>query len=318
MPAPVESSKKRKSVKNGGAPSKRRAVAEEDTFAETLSKIQELENQITESRKHYNNIATLISMLNVEPSAKEPELAVAVSLCRVFSRLIAAGNLTESNRAAENEKIIVAWLKERCLEYQRALMAIMREADPTSQITALTLAMRLVKERITHIPGADNNIWATLFKDIVTAVVEANNGQDLQTEFVSKFVKEFEDVRFFTFVQLAYVNFPSSLDNPPNALDLTNHQAVNMPTCEEAPKPLTLSSRSSPPATMPPPPTTNLNPSSSPARPKPSNSTPSTPTRNEPRKHGSPSCETTSPKRNERTSSASWSTTSSPGSADPS
>jgi U3 small nucleolar RNA-associated protein 19 len=99
-------------------------------------------------------------------------------------------------------------LKERCLEYQRALMAIMREADPSSQITALTLAMRLVKERITHIPGADNNIWATLFKDIIEAIVEANNGQDLQAEFVTKFVKEFEDVRFFTFVQLAYVDFP--------------------------------------------------------------------------------------------------------------
>lgn len=137
MPAPVEvsSSKKRKSSKNGGAPSsKRRAVAEENDFAETLSTIQELENQIAESRKYYNNIATLISMLNVERSAAKPELAVAVSLCRVFSRLIAAGNFIETSRAAENEKIVVAWLKERCLEYQAALMAIMRQADTTSQV----------------------------------------------------------------------------------------------------------------------------------------------------------------------------------------
>lgn len=137
MPAPVEmtSSKKRKSSKNGGAPSsKRRAVAEEDDFAETLSTIQELENQIAESRKYYNNIATLISMLDVEKSAKKPELAVAVSLCRVFSRLIAGGNFTETSRAAENEKIVVAWLKERCLEYQAALMAIMCEANNESKV----------------------------------------------------------------------------------------------------------------------------------------------------------------------------------------
>lgn len=137
MPAPVEvsSSKKRKSSKNGGAPSsKRRAVAEQDDFAETLSTIQELENQIAESRKHYNNIATLISMLNVENSAKKPELAVAVSLCRVFSRLMATGNFIETSHAAENEKIVVAWLKERCLEYQAALVAIVREADTASQV----------------------------------------------------------------------------------------------------------------------------------------------------------------------------------------
>lgn len=140
MPAILDasSSKKRKSTKNAGAPSsKRRAVAEEDGFAETLSKVQELENQVAESRKYYNNIATLISMLNVDQSAKKPELAVAVSLCRVFSRLMAAGNLSESSRDAENEKIVVAWLKERCSEYQRALLSIIREADTTSQVSAM-------------------------------------------------------------------------------------------------------------------------------------------------------------------------------------
>jgi U3 small nucleolar RNA-associated protein 19 len=208
MPAAVDASKKRKSSKNAGAPSKRRAVAEDD-FADTLSTIEKLENEIAESRKHYNNIATLISMLNVDKSAKNPDLAVAVSLCRVFSRLMAAGTFTESSRAAENEKIVTAWLKERCLEYQRALLVIMREGDTTSQITALTLSMRIIKERITHIPGADNNVWSTNFKDIVEAVIEAQDGQDLQTEFITKFLKEFEDVRYYAFGQISYVTlFP--------------------------------------------------------------------------------------------------------------
>ncbi|OOQ89907.1 putative ribosome biogenesis protein Noc4 [Penicillium brasilianum] len=205
MPATVDSSssKKRKSTKIAGAPSKRRAVAEEDGFAETLSKVQELENQIAESRKYYNNIATLISMLNVEPTAKKPELAVAVSLCRVFSRLMAAGNLSESSRDAENEKIVVAWLKERYSEYQRALLSIIREADTTSQVTALTLSMRLVKEYITHIPGADSRIWSGLFKDVIEALVEAQDGEEVRAEFVTKFMKEYEDIRYQTFAQIA-------------------------------------------------------------------------------------------------------------------
>jgi U3 small nucleolar RNA-associated protein 19 len=155
MPATVDtsSSKKRKSTKNAGAPSKRRAVAEEDSLAETLSKVQELETQIAESRKYYNNIATLISMLNVEQSAKKPELAVAVSLCRVFSRLMAAGNLSESSRDAENEKIVVAWLKERCLEYQRALLSIIREADTTSQVGANLVGYPFVRAPLIRILG---------------------------------------------------------------------------------------------------------------------------------------------------------------------
>ncbi|KAA8648474.1 hypothetical protein EYZ11_002028 [Aspergillus tanneri] len=207
MVAPTEivtSSKKRKNFKEGGIPSsKRRAVAEtEDTDA--MAKIQQLEDQISESRKYYNNIAILISMLNVDVKGTKPNLAVAVSLCRVFGRLMAGGDLSETNRAAENEKIVVAWLKERLREYQRALIAIMRESDPSSQITALTLCMRLIHERAAHLPGDDTQVWTSgLFKSVVEAVVEARNGQALQCEFIDKFAKEYEDVRYHMFSQLS-------------------------------------------------------------------------------------------------------------------
>lgn len=135
---PNNASKKRKksskeAVEQAVPSSKRRAVASDQT-EDDQAKIEELEAQIAESRKYYNNIATLISMLNVGDSSRQPNLAVAVSLCRVFCRLIAGGNLKEPNRATEQEKIIVAWLKERCQEYQKALLDIIREADPSSQV----------------------------------------------------------------------------------------------------------------------------------------------------------------------------------------
>jgi U3 small nucleolar RNA-associated protein 19 len=137
MPTAIDKtagSKKRKSTKENGVPSsKRRAVAENES-TESMARILELEEQISESRKHYNNIATLISMLSKDGSGINPDLAVAVSLCRVFSRLIAGGNLTEASNAAENEKIVVAWLRERCREYQRLLVSIMRESDASSQV----------------------------------------------------------------------------------------------------------------------------------------------------------------------------------------
>jgi U3 small nucleolar RNA-associated protein 19 len=137
MPAPTvgaTSSKKRKSLKESGVPSsKRRAVAEDDS-ADVMAGVLQLEEQISESRKHYNNIAKLISMLNVDENATNPNLAIAVSLCRVFSRLIAGGDLIETNRAAENEKIIAAWLRERCREYQKALSAILHEGDTSAKV----------------------------------------------------------------------------------------------------------------------------------------------------------------------------------------
>ncbi|GFN20081.1 hypothetical protein AtubIFM55763_010921 [Aspergillus tubingensis] len=205
MPAPTTAavtSKKRKNVKSSAVPSsKRRAVAEIES-PNAIADIQQLEDQISESRKYYNNIATLISMLNVDGSSK-PNMAVAVALCRVFSRLIAGGNLTETSRAAENEKIIVAWLKERCREYQKLLLSIIRECDSSSQISALTLCLCLINERATHLPGDNTQEWTSgLFKGVFEAVVEAQNGQAVLSEFIEK-AKEFEDVRYYTFMQLA-------------------------------------------------------------------------------------------------------------------
>ncbi|KAJ5765715.1 hypothetical protein N7520_005274 [Penicillium odoratum] len=198
MPAAVDASKKRKSSKNAGAPSKRRAVA--DDVADTPSTIEKLEKEIAESPSKLNNIVTLFKMLNVEESAKNPNLAVAVSLCRIFSRLMAAGDFTTSSRATPEEKKRTEWIRSTCLNYMDRLVDIMREADATSQTTALALSMRMIKARITHVPADEGVAWSNNFKSIVEAVIE---NQDLHTEFITKFLKGYEDVRYYTFGHIA-------------------------------------------------------------------------------------------------------------------
>lgn len=67
--------------------------------------------------------------------------------------------------------------------------------------------MRLVNVRATHIPEAEVQVWTTgLFQSVFDAVVEAENAQSIRTEFVEKFVKEFDDVRFYTFQKISYVS----------------------------------------------------------------------------------------------------------------
>lgn len=67
--------------------------------------------------------------------------------------------------------------------------------------------MRLVGEQVTHIPSADSYVWSPgLFKNVFEAVIEAPEGQALQAEFIEKFVKAYEDVRFHTFARISYVN----------------------------------------------------------------------------------------------------------------
>lgn len=63
--------------------------------------------------------------------------------------------------------------------------------------------MRLVKETISHIAGAESSTWSGLFKDIIEALVEAQDGEEVRGEFVTKFMKQYEDVRYHTFAQIA-------------------------------------------------------------------------------------------------------------------
>jgi U3 small nucleolar RNA-associated protein 19 len=126
------SKKRKKEGKTRSEPAvKRRAVS--GTKDDEQSKIQQLEDQIAESRKYYNNIVTLLSMLNVETPGESPNISVAVSLCRVFSRLLAGGHLNTPKGASEQDLILVAWLKERYQDFQNALVIIIRNGDCAAQ-----------------------------------------------------------------------------------------------------------------------------------------------------------------------------------------
>lgn len=60
--------------------------------------------------------------------------------------------------------------------------------------------------RATHIPEAEVQVWTSgLFQTIFEALVEAEDGETVRSEFVEKFVKEYDDVRFYTFQKIAYV-----------------------------------------------------------------------------------------------------------------
>lgn len=67
--------------------------------------------------------------------------------------------------------------------------------------------MRLVNMRATHIPEAEIQVWTTgLFQSIFEAVVEAEDGDSVRREYIEKFLLEYDDVRFYTFQKLSYVN----------------------------------------------------------------------------------------------------------------
>lgn len=166
----------------------------EDPQTEILT----LESQIIESRRHYNNIATLIQSAQKYETDNETATLSSVALCRVFSRLIATGDMAKSKEMTESETVILKWLKERYREYTELLLGgYLKSERAEMQSVGLTLLMRLVKEES---KAQKEYSWkhGPLTK-IVETLLYLPEHDIIRDEFVEKYCKSFDDIRLYTF-----------------------------------------------------------------------------------------------------------------------
>ncbi|KAF2088068.1 nucleolar complex protein-like protein [Saccharata proteae CBS 121410] len=204
--------KKRKRVGDAGVPEKAqkagvkpksRTKATATDSDDAQSHVLLLENQILESRRHYNNIATLVSMAKEEDTAGETAITAAVALCRVFCRLMAAGNMVKSHGLSDQETMIVKWLKERYQESIDVLVCFLHGKNPVRHSTAMTLLMRLVKEEVAGQKGQGDQAWRQgVFLKLVHALLDSEESGLARDEFLENFVEEYDDVRFYTLVAI--------------------------------------------------------------------------------------------------------------------
>ena len=198
---PDEGSRKRK--RNGYLPpadvhSKRCSV---DDYR---SEILQLEDNILGSRRQYNSIPELLAL------AREPEGGVGrqqfavVALCRIFCRLMAVGSMTRTGAEAENDAVILRWLRERYADYQAIILNILGSGDFERQTAALTLSMQLVKEEASNMKLDEHRLWKSgVFPGVVRALVIARSDDRIREQFIKDFVEEYDDIRFYTFSVLA-------------------------------------------------------------------------------------------------------------------
>ena len=180
--------------------SEKLALESPESAHDIHSEILLLENGILDSRKNYNSIATLLGHMKVQSTSDDRDTVAAIALYRVFCRLMVLGNLTKNADAFAAEITVVQWLRERLQEYEQALLHFLQSADPTKQNTALTLLMRLVQEKTTHLGLSEDIVWRSgLFQSIVQELVASKYGAPAIDEFVEKYVMEYDDVRYHTF-----------------------------------------------------------------------------------------------------------------------
>jgi U3 small nucleolar RNA-associated protein 19 len=176
--------------------SRRKSLSEDgdDPQAEIL----QLEAQILESRKHYNNIATLLKLARQPDAENEAPILAVVALCRIFSRLLATGDMAKSKGMGEAEAVIASWLKERYKEFQDVLFKdFLQSGLPPKQSVALTLLMRLVQEESKH--DKNYNVKNGPLLKLVETLLFLPADDPNREEFAEKYFKQFDDIRYHTF-----------------------------------------------------------------------------------------------------------------------
>lgn len=206
---------KEKSKKRAKSESESESEAESDESNDPQAEILLLENEILESKKHYNNITKLIQIAGTQEDEPEAATLACVALCRVFVRLLSAGAFAFRPGQAEKEKVVVQWLRERYLEYKGVLASLLEEEDLAS--TALTLAMRCLKAEAQHFTEKEEYTFPHAFIEQIVRALLASDSDDVRVEFIEKYLTEYDDIRFFTLKAVKYV-YRSSRD----FLDLRN------------------------------------------------------------------------------------------------
>ncbi|TPX15655.1 uncharacterized protein E0L32_004353 [Thyridium curvatum] len=205
MPSAVAGeSVKRKRKGTAEAPRKRARSESSDEGEDLQGRILLLESEIVESKKHYNNIATLIGI--AQDSSKEgaeASVVACVSLCRVFIRLLSSGNLIKKKGLSEKDLVVVQWLKDRLADYKQLLLELLDQDEAAS--TALTLCMRLLKAEAQYSTDkAEYSFPRQFLRNIVNKVMVQQKSIDgLLKDFIETYVNQFDDVRFYTFQAIA-------------------------------------------------------------------------------------------------------------------
>ncbi|KAK3355912.1 CBF-domain-containing protein [Neurospora tetraspora] len=188
---------KRKRSENGEPIKKRRKSEAGEEKEDLASQIQNLESQINESKKHYNNIAALIEYAEKQNEDPKTAIAAAEALCRVFVRLLASGSLVKRKDASEKDATVAKWLRDRLTDHHKALVAMFKSTKLATQ--ALVLAMALLKAEAQYLEGKDEAVFHwPLFNAIISALL-TSPVEEVRDEFCDKFIDEYDDIRFYTF-----------------------------------------------------------------------------------------------------------------------
>lgn len=199
MPAGSKDGAKRKRTSTGDKVTKvtKRRRSSNEEAEDPNAKILLMEQGILESKKNYNDIATLLSIASRYEDGEDESTLAAVTLCRIFLRLLAQGSLIAKKGLSEKDSVVVGWLKDQFSQYKTLLQNML--GDEELAVTALTLCMRTLKAEGEHLYDKEEYTFPQAFLENIVAVLITSDNEDVRKAFLESYVEEYDDIRYYTF-----------------------------------------------------------------------------------------------------------------------
>ena len=184
----ASSSKKRRVASDSRAAPKAKRRRDETTqnASEVDCRLQKLEDGLSKTTDGRSQMSELISMFDLASPDSECNLKVAISLCRVFSRMMATGRFTWPKSKEEPE-----WQMRDYRSFQSIVQQCLQKGNRSTPTTMLKLHMRMLKEESSHSPESFRIFES--FSGLVSALIEAEDGAEVRKTFAEEYLQQYQD-----------------------------------------------------------------------------------------------------------------------------
>ena len=190
--------RKRKLLSNGrlGSKRKRSRASNPRPDTDTDKTMDALEEAALDGDRGIEAVEEMLSRVRRHTPDAPVNIEVVLSLCRVYTRLFAAGELSgpDINSMNETRRDEPSGMITACEEYHKLMELLLQIGNSSTQLTVLQRSMYMLKEELKY---SSEHFWnSKVFSNFVNVITWPETGEAIQVEFAKEHLSKYQDLCF--------------------------------------------------------------------------------------------------------------------------
>jgi U3 small nucleolar RNA-associated protein 19 len=184
-------------------PRKRRVAAEAEG---PTGELERLEGRIKEDQaRNFRDLETILQKFDLVHPDSKINLQLGVSLCKIFSRLVASGALSNKSIDGQKTQEVSEWYLRQYNNYRRTLATLLESVQPPSRLPLVHLCWKVLE---LDAELFDNAVWdqQSIFRPFLSTITNVSDGADVQEFYVTEYMNQCHDCCYYSLEYISYVN----------------------------------------------------------------------------------------------------------------